>query len=441
MIVEIERVTLNQVRNPVMAAYAARYLDIYEDFLAQVGQLGIQVAEQDERPAAQARREHLRAQGAWFRNNDHSIYVNHISPACEACQLGVGSATFYISLRCHRDCFYCFNPNQENYALHQVETRDVAAELETLAASGQQVSHLALTGGEPLLYKEQAAGFFQTAQQVYPKSYLRLYTSGDHADRATLEQLRDSGLDEIRLSIRMHDLAGGHRLTFDRLRLAREHIPYVMVEMPVLPGTLEEMKGVLDELEQIGIFSINLLEFCFPYNNAEAYNQRGYQIKRHPFQVLYDYWYAGGLPVAGSELVCLDLLAYALEQNMQMGVHYCSLENKHTGQIYQQHFNRPLPQTAYFSRKDYFLKSARVYGEDIPPVLEAFQHLRYDRYQLNEAYNFLEFHIGKIPALRGLEVQVGISTSVIEERQGQPYLRELKLDLTTPEWFDLAHDL
>jgi hypothetical protein len=74
-------------------------------------------------------------------------------------------------------------------------------------------------------------------------------------------------------------------------------------------------------------------------------------------------------------------------------------------------------------------------------VLEAFQHLRYDRYQLNEAYNFLEFHIGKIPALRGLEVQVGISTSVIEERQGQPYLRELKLDLTTPEWFDLAHDL
>ena len=61
------------------------------------------------------RREHLRALGATFRNDDKSIVVNRISPACEACQLGVGSATFFISLRCHRSCFYCFNPNQEDY--------------------------------------------------------------------------------------------------------------------------------------------------------------------------------------------------------------------------------------------------------------------------------------------------------------------------------------
>lgn len=441
MIIEIDRTTLDQINNPALAAHATRYLEIYEDFMDQVHQLGVQVAEEDDRPAIAARQARLHELGVHSRNNDHSLYLNEISPSCEACRQGVGSATFYVSLRCHRDCFYCFNPNQENYDLHRQDERDPSAELETLAADRMRLSHVALTGGEPLLHKAEAVRFFQTARRLYPKSYLRLYTSGDHADEAILEQLRDSGLDEIRFSIRMHDLARGHRLTFERIALARQFIPQVMVEMPVLPDTLAEMQAVLDELEALGVYSINLLEFCFPYHNAEAYNQRGYQIKKRPFHVLYDYWYAGGLPVAGSEAVCLDLLAYAREKNMKMGVHYCSLENKHTGQIYQQHASRSLPQTAYFSRKDFFLKSAKVFGEDIPPVRERFEALRYDRYFENREHGFLEFHIGKIPALEGLPVEIGISTSVIEARNGDAYQRELKLDLTTPQTFDLAADL
>lgn len=441
MIINVDRSTLQEIENPQLAQQAARYLDIYDDFMGQVWQMGVELASEDDRPAADARRASLLRKGAHFRNNDNSIYINHISPSCEACQQGVGSATFYISLRCHRDCFYCFNPNQENYDLHRQEERDVSAELVELAARRQRMGHVALTGGEPLLYKEEAVRFFTTARQHYPRSHTRLYTSGDHADASTLAQLREAGLDEIRFSIRMHDLARGHRHTFERIAEARQYIPYVMVEMPVLPGTLVEMQGVLDELERLEIFSVNLLEFCFPYGNVSAYQDRGYQIKQRPYRVLYEYWYAGGLPVAGSELVCLDLLDYALERNFKMGVHYCSLENKHTGQIYQQHFNRSLPQTAYFSQKDYFLKSAKVYGEDIPLVLERFKQLRYDRYGLNQELGFLEFHIGKIPALSGLNLQVGISTGVIETRNGDTYLRELKLDVTTPQVFDLARDL
>ena len=441
MILDVDRAALANIKNPLLAEQAARYLDIYDDFLEQISQMGITLAVEDDRLDVEARRASLLRKGARFRNNDNSIYLNQISPSCEACQHGIGSATFYISLRCHRDCFYCFNPNQENYDLHRQEERDVSAELADLAASRQRLGHVALTGGEPLLFKDETVRFFRTARELYPKSYTRLYTSGDHADAAILAQLQAAGLDEIRFSIRMHDLARGHRYTFERIAEARNYIPYVMVEMPVLPGTLMEMQGVLDELERLEIFGVNLLEFCFPYGNAGAYQERGYQIKRRPYRVLYDYWYAGGLPVAGSELVCLDLLDYALERNFKIGVHYCSLENKHTGQIYQQHFNRTLPQTAYFSKKDYFLKSAKVFGEDIAPVVERFEQQRYKRYWLNQELGFLEFHIGKIPVLSGLNLQVGISTSVVETRDGDTYLRELKLDVTTPQVFDLASDL
>jgi len=44
-----------------------------------------------------------------------------------------------------------------------------------------------------------------------------------------------------------------------------------MVEMPVIPGSLEEMKDLLKKLDSLGIFGINLLEFCFPLNNAQVF--------------------------------------------------------------------------------------------------------------------------------------------------------------------------
>ena len=84
--------------------------------------------------------------------------------------------------------------------------------------------------------------------------------------------------------------------------------------------------------------------------------------------MLYNYWYAGGLPISKSELECLDLVEFAMREKMKIGVHYCSLENKHTGQIYQQNTRGTIPATGYLSEKDFFIKSAKVFGADIQPV-------------------------------------------------------------------------
>ncbi len=88
-----------------------------------------------------------------------------------------------------------------------------------------------------------------------------------------------------------------------------------------------------------------------------------------------NYWYAGGMPVAGSEAECLELLRFAREAGLRLGVHYCSLDNKFTGQIYQQ--NKPfLTDPAFAARHawlsldpgDYFLKCAKVFGGDAEAV-------------------------------------------------------------------------
>ncbi len=441
MITQVTTKTLKTIKNLTLADYAERYLRIAENYADQIRQTGIDMAPPPCADDVDGRRERLHALGATFRNDGKSVVVNRISPACEACQLGVGSATFFISLRCHRSCFYCFNPNQEDYSRFREQVRNPAAELEQMYAAHQKAHTLALTGGEPLLYKEAAFDFFRTAARLYPHAHTRLYTCGDHADEATLAELKAAGLDEIRFSIRMHDTEQGRRHVYERIALAKQYIPQVMVEMPVLPGTLETMKGILLELDELEIHSVNLLELCYPYWNAAEFKRRGFVVRNPPHRVLYDYWYAGGLPIQGSEEVCFDLVAFAIEQGLKIGVHYCSLENKHTGQLYQQNLGQPVPSTQYFSQKDYLLKTAKVFGGEMDEVLRLFRERGFDNYTVDSHYQYVEFPVSMIPALQDLSVEVGIASSVIEFRERERCIRELKIDFTTPQQFDLAADL
>ncbi|WP_406677957.1 radical SAM protein [Neomoorella carbonis] len=441
MITDICRETLSHIKNPALAKYAGMYTQIYEDFMEQVRRSGIDVARDSYHEETRRRIEDLRRKGVVVRNDAKSLYINRISPACLACQKGVGSLTFFISLQCHRRCFFCFNPNQENYDYYSRNKRDCLRELEYLQKAGQKITHLALTGGEPLLHPAETVAFFRAARAKFPGVYTRLYTAGDLAGEEILVELQRAGLDEIRFSIRLHDPEGVRRRTYEHIALARKYIPRVMVEMPVLPGTVKPMQKILLELDRLGIFGINLLEFCFPFNNVAIYNERGYKIKNPPYRVLYNYWYGGGLPVAGSELDCLELIDFALEKGLQLGIHYCSLENKNTGQIYQQNYGQKVAAFLYFSPRDYFYKSAKVFGDDIPRVLEVFKKINYHQYTLNKQYRFLEFHISKVKELAGLDIEVGISTSVMEKRQDGSYLRELKVELTRPEIFDPETDI
>lgn len=435
MILDVNQTTLSNIKNPSLREYADIYVKIHQDFLRQIAEIGIDIEAHDNSARSTECITQLRKKGAVLRNGDKSIYTNRISPSCKACQIGVTSSTFFVSLKCHRDCFYCFNPNQEGYEYYREHTRDTVGELDALHKSNPAIRHLALTGGEPLLFKDETYRFFSHARQKFPAAHTRLYTCGDHIDVETLEKLQAAGLDEIRFSIRMHDLAKGQTRTYDNIAQAKKYIPNVMVEMPVLPNTLEEMIEVLLRLEALGIFGINLLEFCFPLYNAELFRVKGYKIKPRPFRVLYNYWYAGGLPVAGSEDVCLDLVEFALDSGLKIGIHYCSLENKHTGQVYQQNITRQDMPLVHFSQKDYFLKSAKVFGEEMALAKTTFEQKGITDYHVDEERNFIEFHTDKIKLLKKLDIEIGISTNVLEKRDGDTYLRELKVDVTTPAMF------
>lgn len=211
-----------------------------------------------------------------------------------------------------------------------------------------------------------------------------------------------------------------------------------MVEMPVIPGTEEFIQNLLLQLDAIGIDGINLLEFCYPLCNTEEFKRRGFKLKFPPYEIYYNYWYAGGLAIAQSEELCLSLLLFALEKKLRLGVHYCSLENKFTGQIYQQNSYRPADATLLFSQRDYFFKAAKVFGHDIAQVkLELTKYA--STYSQNKQYQYLQFNPNDITKLSALDVEICVASYAAEydPESNHPLLKEIRVEKTTPTDFSI----
>lgn len=417
--------------NRTLAAYRDTYRAIEERFVAAAESYGLEFEPVESSPRAQR----PDAQGApsWLRceNGGASLRRGPISPACVACRTSQRTETFFVSLRCTRSCYFCFNPNQESFEHFCTHRRDIAAELRRAHARGEQFDFLAVTGGEPALELPSVLEFLSTASALYPNASVRLYTSGDLLDARALGELALAGLDEIRFSVKPEESPEGYRLLLDCMGQALACIPRVLVEMPAIPGTDAWMERLLLDLDALGVHGINLLEFCFPFHNAQEFARRGFKLRRRPYDPLYDYWYAGGLPIAGSERLCLDLLAFAERAGLRMGVHYCSLDNKHTGQVYRQ--NEPHAaafDTCLFSGRDYFLKSYKAFGDDVEPVLDALRRAGEARYRVDPQVPNVEFHPEALEAVRPAvrSGELGLCRHVVEERDGEVVLRELAVD-------------
>ncbi len=314
-------------------------------------------------------REQLRARGVTFRNAQASLSVGFLSPACVECTGNRGSETFSTTFKCHRDCYFCFNRNVADYDKFVREGCPWEENLERSSAENIELACIGLTGGEPLLDFENTIRFFERVGATFPQAHKRMYTAGDLLTESMAERLRDVGLDEIRFSIKNDDSPEMQQRVLNAMEIARRSINTVMVEMPVIPGTMDQMKSLFTSFERIGIDGINLLEFCFPFCRWQDFKQRGFKLKNPPFDVMYDYGYSGGLAVAGSEQLILELMLWALDEGMSFGMHYCSLDNKHRSEMRLKNERAAhIHPCVEFDEEDFFLKTAKVFGDDIEPA-------------------------------------------------------------------------
>ena len=151
----VEKVTVANVggiANPAFRDYARRYVDIEEGFREAVAGFGVPFAEPSGEGGREAAVGELASLGVRVLNDGKSLVSGWQSPACGACRLGLGTETFVMTLACPRRCFFCFNPNQADFDGRATGPRDAAGHLEARARAGARLRHVALTGGEPMLY-------------------------------------------------------------------------------------------------------------------------------------------------------------------------------------------------------------------------------------------------------------------------------------------------
>ena len=416
--------------------YAQAFDEVEREFEQSVATFGVPFEAGESSPRA-ARARTARACGVRCENGDASLWRGWISPACLACRTGERTATFFVDLRCTRQCYFCFNPNQDHYEYFRTHARNIVAELEQAHASGASFDCLAITGGEPMLHAAEVVAFLRRAQELYPGVHTRLYTSGDLLDAAGLRALAEAGLTEIRFSTKPSDAGGGAERVYELMAQAVAAIPDVMIEVPVIPGTLDEMKELLVRADAIGVRGVNLLEFCFPLHNAEEFRARGFTLRKRPFAYLYNYWYGGGIPVAGSEWDALALVEFVAREGLRLGVHYCSSDNKNTGQIFQQNkafFADGALRAAYpWLRQDEgsrFLMCAKAFGDDVE-LVRAWAEGAGVPHRVDADVPSIALPLDAVTALRQAcpAVELGRSVNVAEQGEdGAVRVREVALD-------------
>lgn len=419
-----------KVKNKLLQSYLDIYKDVEHATIEQIQGYGLPFErENNQKQIYLDVVQQLQTSGALIRNNGKSVVSNgRLSSACEACQTGTGSYTSFVSLKCHKQCYFCFNENQDNYQFYLNNKRNASQELKDLAKQGEKLTHIALTGGEPLLHPQETIAFFQEAERLYPGSHTRLYTTGDFLTKEILEQLKQAALNEIRFSIKLEDSMQRKQHTLRQIELAKTYINTIIVEMPIMPNALEPMKALLLELEARDVFGINLLELCFPFRNVEDFKEKGFTLKNPPYDVYYNFWYAGGLAIADSEKISLELVRFALENDLKLGVHYCSLENKFTGQIYQQNFDAKLDSTYKFSSTDYYWKTAKVFGADWQKVAPILKKRGFSAVE-NSTYQFRQFSTDALRYLEDIDVEILLSYNVVEYDGEGANIREVHVEV------------
>lgn len=372
-------------------------------------------------------RRQLASRGALFRNAGASISVGWLSKACVECTGTGGSETFSTSFKCHRDCYFCFNynlPGYQDYVDHGCPWEE---ELQSAYAStGGKLAVIGLTGGEPLLNLEDSLRFLRRARQLFPGAHLRMYTSGDLLTPEGAQTLADAGLQEIRFSIKQDDPEPLRERVLNRMALARDYLPNVVVEMPIVPGTGQVMRQWMMRFSEIGIDGMNLLEFCFPFHSWDEFDKRGFVVRNPPFPVMYDYGYSGGLAIAGSEELALELMLFGMDQHLGFGMHYCSLENKHRSEMRQRNERVRMPNPCFsFDEQDFFIKMGRVFGSDRAAARKALAQAGCKDVLEDEEEDSTSFPVAYEDAVRSGGVEPLEAYFVAEKDETGSWLREL----------------
>ncbi len=234
-------------------------------------------------------------------------YHKQISKGCMICGLGSWSCLF-VTGKCNANCFYC--PAQQ-LADETPSTQGI--DFETPESYAEYIDFfkfkgVSFSGGEPLLFFDRTLQYLkQVRKKCKPDIYTWMYTNGILADNNKFRKLASAGLDEVRFDI------GATGFKLDKIKFAKGLVPNISIEIPAVPEEKERLKQLLPEMAKAGVGNLNLHQLRLTKHNAPKLLKRGYT-----------YLHAERPIVLESELAALEIIAFAKEKNIDIGINYCS---------------------------------------------------------------------------------------------------------------------
>ncbi|MFW5821446.1 MAG: radical SAM protein [Bacteroidota bacterium] len=286
---------------------------------------------------------------------DTKPFYNHLSRGCEICGAGKWSCLF-ITGKCNANCFYCPSSQLKDeppstQSLTFPDPRDYAAYINRIGFKG-----VSFSGGEPLLFFDRTLRYLEEIRRkCSPDLYIWMYTNGILADQEKLKKLARRGLNEVRFDI------GATAFSLDRLKIAKNIIPAVTIEIPAIPEEKEKIIRLLPEMEKAGVKNLNLHQMRLTHHNAARLLKRKYTLLPAEKPV-----------VVESELTALEIMNYAKNHDINIGINYCSFFFKNRFQ--QSGFrkllgstlvngDRPITENGFireFGNKDISYKECRI---------------------------------------------------------------------------------
>lgn len=238
-------------------------------------------------------------------------YYKQLSNGCKLCGLGQWSCLF-ITGKCNASCFYCPTSQQED---HLPTTQNLS--FADPAAFADYINHfrfkgVSFSGGEPLLQFDRTLSYLkQVRRKCNPETYVWMYTNGILAETQKFRKLASAGINEVRFDI------GATTFRLDKIAAAKGIIPVITIEIPTVPEELERLKKLLPEMVKAGVSNLNLHQLRLTQYNAKQLAKRDYT-----------YINAEQPVVLESELAALELIAYAHDHSIDIGINYCSFHFK-----------------------------------------------------------------------------------------------------------------
>lgn len=268
--------------------------------------------------------DYLQGKAVWGLGNTKAD-CGGLSRGCTLCGRGLWSCLFINNI-CDAGCFYC--PDTQHDRCLPVSNSI------TFESTGEYIKYLrkfgfkgcSVSGGEPMMTPKLTLTYISAVKNAFHKDmYVWMYTNGRLINDASLCQLRDTGLDEIRFDI----AADGYRT--EKVFSACKVIPVVTVEIPAIPEDEARLQNLLPSLAEAGVKHLNLHQIMMTEHNCGNMLRHGYHFTHDNSPLLPD-----------SELMALRLIKYVKDNSIGINVNYCSgaYQRRYQGAGYRKMFGK-----------------------------------------------------------------------------------------------------